>query len=255
MLSWGLLAPTLAAEGHRILAPDHPGYGQSPPAPWPASQQQLVDYVAEFTTATTAGRHVIGGLSLGGGMAIGHALARPEAVLGAILLGSYGLMPRLSDGPWSLPRQVFTWALLRCGLLDAMTRGLAANQAGMAWSMASLVRDRAQRTPALMDEVMIAARSGHGFDAFAQWQREQIRWNRLVTDYRAQLPGFRPPALLVHGDRDSGVPVARAQEAAGLIPDAELKVVAGAGHWVQRDQPDVVAAAMLGFLERVSAPA
>jgi pimeloyl-ACP methyl ester carboxylesterase len=198
---------------------------------------------------------VIGGLSLGGGMAIGHTLARPDTVRGAMLLGSYGLMPRLSDGPLSLPRQVLTWALLRCGLLDVMTRRLAASRWGMAWSMSSLVRDRAQRTPGLMDEVTTAARSGHGFDAFAQWQREQIHWNRLETDYRGQLPAFGPPALIVHGDRDSGVPVARAQEAAALIPDAELKVIAGAGHWVQRDRPEAVAAAMLAFLGRVSAAA
>lgn len=253
VLSWGGLGARIAAAGYRVLAPDHPGYGQSPPAPWPATQQRLVDYVGEFVDATAVGRHVIAGLSLGGGMAIGHALARPDAVRGAMLLGSYGLMPRLSDGPLSLPRQVLTWALLRCGLLDAMTRSLAASRWGMVWSMSALVRDRSRRTPDLMDEVMTAARSGHGFEAFAQWQREQIHWNRLTTDYRGRLPGLRPPALIVHGDRDSGVPVARAREAAALIPDAELKVVAGAGHWVQRDQPDVVAAAMLGFLERITA--
>lgn len=253
VLSWAGLAPRLAAAGYRVLAPDHPGYGLSPPAPWPASQQRLVDYVGEFVAATTAGPHVIGGLSLGGGMAVGHALARPEAVRGVMLLGSYGLMPRLSDGLWSLPRQVLTWALLRGGLLGAMTRGLAASRAGMAWSMSSLVRDPAQRTTELMGQVMTAARSGCGFEAFAQWQREQIRWNRLATDYRSRLADVRPPTLIVHGDRDSGVPVARARAAAALIPDAELKVVAGAGHWVQRDQPDTVVAAILGFLDRVSA--
>ena len=42
-LSWGELGPVLADAGYRVLAPDHPGYGQSPAAPWPHSQQRLVE--------------------------------------------------------------------------------------------------------------------------------------------------------------------------------------------------------------------
>lgn len=252
-LSWGEVGPRLAEAGYRVIAPDHPGYGQSPAAPWPATQQHLVEYVGEFVDALELGRHVAAGLSLGGGLAIGHTLARPDTVTGAILLGSYGLMPRLSDGLTSLPRQALTWAMLRTGLLTAMTRRVAAHRAALDWSMASLVRDRARRTPELMDEVRAAAEAGRGLAAFEQWQRDQIRWDRLVTDYRAALAHITVPVLIVHGDRDTGVPVQRARSAAAVIPDATLEVVAGAGHWVQRDQPDAVIAAMLRFLRRLSA--
>lgn len=252
-LSWGGVAPRLAQAGHRVLAPDHPGYGQSPAAPWPATQERLVAYVGDFAAALGLGRHVVGGLSLGGGIAIGHTLARPGDVSGTMLLGSYGLMPRLSDGPLSLPRQALTWALLRTGALAAMTRRLAGNRTALNWSISSLVRDAGQRTPELLDEVWAAAQSGDGFAAFAQWQRDQVQWNRLTTDYRDRLPNVQAPVLIMHGDQDSGVPVARARAAAALVPDVQLEVVAGAGHWVQRDQPDVVIAAMLGFLRRISA--
>jgi pimeloyl-ACP methyl ester carboxylesterase len=251
-LSWGGVAPRLADAGYRVIAPDHPGYGQSPAAPWPATQQRLVSYVGEFADALGLGRYTIGGLSLGGGMAIGHSLNRPDQVTGVMLLGSYGLMPRLSDGPLSLPRHVLTWAMLRTGMLTAAARGMARNRAALNWSMATLVRDREQRTPELLDDVWAAAESGHGFDAFAQWQRDQVQWNRLTTDYRDQLPNLRSPVLVVHGARDSGVPVVRGRDAAVLIPDAELKVIAGAGHWVQRDNPEAVTDVMLEFLGRVT---
>ena len=249
-LSWGGVGPSLAEAGHRVIAPDHPGFGHSPAAPWPAIQQHLVDYVGDFVDALGLGSHVIGGLSLGGGMAIGHTLARPDTVTAAMLLGSYGLMPRLSDGLTSLPRQVLTWAMLRTGLLTAMTRRVASSRAALDWSMASLVRDRTRRTPELMDEVWAAAESGRGLAAFAQWQREQVLLDRLATDYRGELGQITAPVLIVHGDRDSGVPVARARSAAAALPDATLRIVAGAGHWVQRDQPDAVIAAMLRFLSR-----
>ncbi|MEX3647297.1 alpha/beta fold hydrolase [Mycolicibacterium porcinum] len=254
-LSWAGIGPRLAEAGYRVIAPDHPGYGQSPPARQPVTQDRLVAYVGEFVDGMQLDRYVVGGLSLGGGMAIGHALDRPDRVTGAMLLGSYGIMPRLSDGPLSGVRQLVTWAMLRTGLLGAATRWVGGNRAAMTRSMRTLIRDPRHLTDALMDEIMTAAAQPGGFEAFEQWQRDQVRWNLLRTDYTARLVELRCPALVIHGDRDPGVPVARARAAAELIPDAHLKVVAGAGHWVQRDQPDVVLDAIVEFLQDVNAAA
>nr|WP_280833908.1 alpha/beta hydrolase [Mycolicibacterium frederiksbergense] len=251
-LSWGGIGPLLADAGYRVIAPDHPGYGQSPHARLPATQERLVAYVGELVDALGLDDYAIGGLSLGGGMTIGHVLERSERVTGAMLLGSYGMMPRLSDGPMSAVRQLSTWAMLRTGLLGAATRWVGTNRRAMARGMQAVITDPTQLTDTLMDEIMAAAAQPDGFRAFEQWQRDQVLWNRLRTDYTLRLPSFSCPALIVHGDRDSGVPVAHARAAAALIPDAHLKVVAGAGHWVQRDRPDIVLAAMTGFLGRLA---
>ncbi|MBU9764509.1 alpha/beta hydrolase [Mycobacterium sp. TNTM28] len=247
-LSWGGIGPRLAEAGYRVLAPDHPGYGHSPPARLPATQQHLVAYVGEFVDGLGLQRYAIAGLSLGGGMTIGHVLDRPDGVTGAMLLGSYGVMPRLSDGPLSGPRQLFTWAMVRTGLLGVMTRWVGTNRRAMLRSMQALITDPAQLTDGLMDEIMAAAGTPEGFRAFEQWQRDQVLWNRQRTDYTNRLASFARPALVVHGDRDPGVPVARARAAAALIPDSRLVIAPGAGHWVQRDRPDIVLAAMTEFL-------
>ncbi|MEV0669589.1 alpha/beta fold hydrolase [Mycobacterium sp. NPDC050441] len=254
-LSWGGIGPRLAQAGHRVIAPDHPGYGQSPPAHRPATQERLVAYVGEFVDRLGLQRYALGGLSLGGGMTIGHVLDRPDRVTGAMLLSSYGIMPRLSDGPLSGVRQLLTWVTLRTGLLGAMTRWVGTNRRAMARSMQALITDPGQLTDALMDEIMAAAGQPDGFAAFEQWQRDQVGWNRQRTDYTGRLASLPRPALVVHGACDPGVPVAHAREAAALIPDAQLKIVAGAGHWVQRDRPDVVLGAMTGFLRGLSPPA
>lgn len=247
-LSWGGLGPRLAHAGYRVIAPDHPGYGHSAPARLPVTQERLLAYVGEFVDGLGLRSYAVGGLSLGGGMTIGHVLARPDRVTGAMLLGSYGIMPRLSDGPLSGPRQLLTWITLRTGLLGAVTRWVGTNRWAMVRSMRALITDPAQLTDALTDEIMIAAGQPEGFSAFEQWQRDQVLWNRQRTDYTGRLTSFPRPALVVHGDRDPGVPVARARVAATLMPDAHLEVVAGAGHWVQRDRPDVVLEAMTAFL-------
>ncbi|MGV0699675.1 alpha/beta fold hydrolase [Mycolicibacter sinensis] len=249
-LSWGEIGPRLAAAGYRVIAPDHPGFGHSPPAPWPLTQQRLVSYVGRFVDALALDRYVIGGLSLGGGMALGHVLQRPERTAGVMLLGSYGLMPRASDGALAGLRQAVTWAMLRSGALALVGRWTARSPALLAWSVkTALIRDPARRTPELMAEITAAVEQDSG--VFEQWQRDEVRWNRLKTDYTARLPSLRCPALIIHGDKDTGVPVARARAAAQLIPDASLAVLAGAGHWVQRERPAEVLAAMTQFLSRM----
>ena len=246
-LSWGDVGPRLAAAGYRVIAPDHPGHGRSPLPAWRVTQQRLVDYVGEFVDAVDPGRYAIGGLSLGGGLTIGHVLDRPEPVSAALLLDSYGLMSRLSG-----LRQPLGWAAQRSGVLDAVTGWAATNRSVLTWNLRSLIRDKSRRTPELVAEILAAAKPC-GFAAFAQWQRDEVLWNRLRTNYLPRLATFPRPVLIVHGDRDAGVPVARARAAADLIPDAELKIVPGAGHWVQRDRPDLVTAAMIDFLDRNSA--
>ncbi len=249
-LSWGELGPRLAAQGYRVLAPDHPGCGHSPAPPWQWTQDRLVGYVGDFVAALVAERYVIGGLSLGGGLALGHVLSAPENVCGAMLLASYGMMRRVSDGPCAPVRQVLAAALVR-GVMAAGTQWLATRRTVLGATMATLIRDPRRRTPALLDQVYAAARAGRGLDVVAQWQREQIGWTRLATDYTHRLPSVGVPVLIVAGSRDTGVPVARARAAAQLIPDARLEVLNGAGHWLQRDRPDEVFTAMLMFLAAV----
>lgn len=248
-LSWGGIGPQLAAAGHRVLAPDHPGFGHSPRPEWRLTQERLVQYVGELVDALRLSDYAVAGLSLGGGLTVGHLLDRPGQARAAALLGCYGLMPRLADGPLGALTHFSTFLLLRSGLLSAMTRSYARNATAMEKGLADLVRSPEERTPELVEAVLSEAATGTGLATFGEWQRDQVRWNRLRTVYTDQLPSVHTPTLLVHGDRDSGVPLDRIRTAARLLPDARLVVVPGAGHWVQRDRPDVVTAALLEHLD------
>lgn len=249
-LSWGELGPALAASGYRVTAPDHPGYGQSPPAPWRATQERLVAYVGEFADAVGLSDHVVGGLSLGGGLTLGHVLARPTGVRGAMLFGSYGLMDHMNTGPLTRPLHLLSWVTLRLGVLGAAFHAMARSRTLMRAGMPYLLGRREARTPALLDELMAAAH-GASISSFAQWQRDQFLADRLRTNYTDRLPTLGVPTLIVHGERDAGVPVAFARRAAEFIPDADLLVVPGAAHWVQRDRPDLVTPRVLEFLGRL----
>lgn len=239
-LSWGETGPALAAAGHRVFAPDHPGFGRSIPWAQPITQERLVAHVGDLVDALGLEQPTVGGISMGGGMTLGHLLARPGETRAALLFGSYGIVPRL-------PLHPVNWLLVRSGVLPGTTRRFARDAASVERSLRPLVRDPARRTPELVDAVLAEAR-GPAPESFGQWQADQVLPTRLRTDYSPRLAELDLPVLVVHGDRDTGVPVARARAAARTLPDARLVVVSDAGHWVQRDRPDAVHAAMLDFL-------
>lgn len=249
-LSWSGLGPAFAAAGYRVWAPDLPGFGLSAPAPWPATQERLVDLVADLVGALGLHRPVLGGLSLGGGMALGHALSRDADLSGLLLLGSYGLTDQLYTGPLAAWEQRCTYWATRSGLLSAAQRGIARNRWALAASLSghALVSDRRRLTPELRAGIAEEASRPDAFVAFSQWQRDQIGPTRLRTDYSPRLGELEVPTLLVHGEGDPGVPIAAARRAAATIAGAELLAVPRGGHWVQRDSPALVAEGVVDFL-------
>ncbi len=250
-LSWDGLGSALANAGHRVIAPDHPGYGESPLPSWPATQERLVAYVGEFLDALGLDEVTLGGLSLGGGMALGCALDHPDRVRGLMLFGSYGLADHQFGGLLACPAQWLSWATLRTGLMRRSMDAYARNRRLLTSSLRGIIRNPASLTPDLVDAVVAEAARPNAFEAFEQWQRDQILPGRLRTNYSGRLGEIRTPTLVVHGTHDSGVPVKRARGAARALPGATLLVVRGAGHWVQRDRPDRVIPAVTEFLRRV----
>jgi len=69
-------------------------------------------------------------------------------------------------------------------------------------------------------------------------------------DSRALLPQIAVPALVLCGREDALTPVDRHEEMAAAIPDADLVVLGGAGHFTTLERPGAVTAALRAWLER-----
>lgn len=75
--------------------------------------------------------------------------------------------------------------------------------------------------------------------------------NDLLThDATPFLPELAQPALVVAGERDLFTPLARSQELAAGLQDAELVVVRGGSHAALVEQPELIALAVEKFLRR-----
>jgi pimeloyl-ACP methyl ester carboxylesterase len=86
-----------------------------------------------------------------------------------------------------------------------------------------------------------------GSEGFARQQQAAL--DRV--DRRAMLEDLPVPALVLCGREDQVTPLALSEEAASLLPAAELVVVESSGHMTTLEQPGTVGAAVLRWLHRV----
>jgi pimeloyl-ACP methyl ester carboxylesterase len=227
---WDPQAAALRTAGYQVLAPDLRGYGAGPP---PSDVTPLADFVADL--AETLDRHgadraVVGGVSMGGQIAMEFHLRHPERVAGLVLADT---SPLADDEAGRAARHATADRLL--------AEGMAGYAAEVLDKM--ITPDHVTGKPAVADHVrrMMLATAPRGAAA-------ALRGRAARPDYQKSLATVRVPALILVGDEDAYTPLDQAQLIERLIPGSELVVVDEAGHLPGLEQPEVVNAALLRFL-------
>ncbi|MDR5710083.1 MAG: alpha/beta fold hydrolase [Armatimonadota bacterium] len=243
-LTW---RPTLSllAERFRVIAPDLPGHGHTPPLPGAPATEAYVRWFRTFVDALRLDRVALMGLSLGGAISLGFALQNPDRVSRLVLVASYGLMRRV-------PLHALAYRLVRIPALTTLLARLRASgnpfllHLGLRW----IVADPGALPLDLLREVRDAMQKRGGKSLFYAWLATELDRKTVRTCYLDRLPELRVPTLLLHGDRDRLVPVGSAREAVRRIPHARLVVFPGCGHWVPRERPEEFHRELIAFLER-----
>ncbi len=232
------------AATHQVWAPDLPGDGDSDRPDIPYTLDFYLDFVqALLDTFDLASGTSLVGLALGGALALGTALRAPERVARLVLVDSYGLRRAVSGH-----RLSYLMVTLP-GLMEMTWRMTGRSREMARAGMGSLFNDVLTAPAALIDEMYAEASKPHAGRAYTRYQRSQITWSGLRTVYLDRLGEIKAPTLIVHGREDKSVAVSGAQEAARRIPGAQLHIVAGAGHWAQREKPKEVEKVIQAFLK------
>lgn len=227
-LSWEPTMQRLAALGFHVIAPDFSGYGDSPYPNRPVSLEFLVEMLAELMDTLSIEKTVLGGISMGGGVALAYALEHPARVKALILVGSYGLSSYIPGGQLTIatvqmPQPQWVNAALSRSplLLDLTLRGI--------------LRNPSARTPELLE--MVAEAMRHSTPAWNDFQRsEMVPGSKgLKTVFAPHLRLLTIPILVVHGLEDFAIPYRDVAQAFADMPNAELHPIPHAGHWTQRD--------------------
>lgn len=235
--------PHLVAAGYRAIAPDMPGFGKSDKPTDP-----------DFYTYDTL---VAALKSLGEHLDLRDATAVVQDWGGPVGL-------RTATEQRDRYRRL---VIMNTGLYSGSGR---VSPAFEAW------RSFVEQTPDLPIGVIMSNGSGRewgaavlaGYEApFPTPDHKVGAWRLpLIVPLRDDDPGAREmmevgvalaewddPVLVLFSDQDPIFPVRLGARYADLIPGADpLEVVAGAGHFLQEDDPTAVAGAIVAFLERTS---
>ncbi len=226
---WTLQFDDLIAAGYRPLAPDAPGFGDSPydGRGW-NFRRVAADLAALLRELQTGPAHVVG-LSMGGVIAQQFALDYPDLVRKLVLVSTFAVLR---------PGNLSQWLYFFQRLVVVHLVGLE--------QQSKIVARRVFPAPGQESLREMAAAQIARADPRAY--RAAMRHLGLF-DSRRRLGEIRVPTLVITGERDTTVSPARQKMLADGIPGARQVVLPGGGHAVAIDQAGAFNRALLEFLK------
>ena len=245
---WDDLIPYLVASGRRVVAFDFLGFGASDKSAGAtySFQQQLGDLEA-VVEALDLGRIVPVAHDASGFAAINFAIEHPDQVDSVCLLNSVYADPPTVQWPEMVE-------LFAAKSLNALSGAIAQNPEQFGWLL-NWQKQRFQETltdaqkahydaflfPLIADNFMQQPSSG---PAFAQLTAQFFAEIARSTKRLPELEALDVPFKLIWGEADPYFPVSMAEERRSHLKHSSLHLVR-AGHWLQIDEPEQVAKAML----------
>jgi pimeloyl-ACP methyl ester carboxylesterase len=233
------------ADRFRVVLPDLPLHGDSEDRPrHPYTLDWLAEVFAGFCAETCGPRPLVGGHALGAEILLRATTTSRLTPAKLVLLPN-----RLHRAP-AHSRLRGAWrAAARAGSLPGLDRAAGAG-AKLAFRPERGMSLTARGNPAARDLVRHAMADVGGNANLARSWAKLAR--HLPVGARRELleayPRLDLPVLLLWADQDHHHPLAAAEEALDLLPDGQLRVLAGTGYLIAYDDPVGVARELLAFL-------
>lgn len=223
---WEDVIPRLLAGGCRSVAPDLRGHGRSSRPEGGYNPRDHAEDMRAVLDGLGVDRAVVVGYSLGGAVALEMAIAWPDRVAGLVLIE-----PVLPDRPY----EPEFFATLKKVAGAVRERGVREAMLGP-WIECELFAPSFRR-PGLRERFEAIVRDFPGADYLAT-RRDRVERDWTVPDRMASLS---VPTTVVSAEHTLPGFRSWAVEIAGEVPGARREVVAGTGHLLPMERPDVVA--------------
>ena len=212
------------AKTHRVIMPALPGFGLSETASYISSVDDMSYACLDLLEVLDLQDVTVVGSSLGGWLAVELATKASDRIGRLVLDNPLGLRFRSQATERQFP-DIF--------------QDLPAQ-----WSAYFSASEPTDERDWVSGEKDVALRAARNREAFVK-----VAWSPYLHNPKlsGRIHRVHVPALVLWGDQDKLASRDYAQSYADALPNAELKVIAGAGHFAFHDKPDAVASAVLEF--------
>jgi len=218
--------------GVRVICPDHRGFGGSELKPGVITMEAMAKDALALLDALKLDRAIVGGVSMGGYVAMALLRLDPARVKGLVLADTH---PLADDAAGKEKREAVA--------KDVEKNGMAGYAAS---ALPNLLAPEAKpyvkaRMQDLMKSVNPAATAA------------AARGMAARSDSRELLSRYSGPALIVVGEKDAIAPPEKAREMQKLMPRSKLVVIPNAGHLANVEAPQEFNEALGEFVASVAA--
>lgn len=204
-------------QGVRLLVPDHRGFGQSAAAPGVATMESMAEDGLALLDALGLRSAMVGGLSMGGYVAIALSRLDPGRVQGLLLIDTQST----ADDEAGRAKREATAKDVEQNGVQGVVAGLLPKLMGQAVS--AQTRARVEKMMLAQTPQAVAAAS---------------RGMATRTDGKDILSRFSGPCCIIVGQEDGITPVGKAKVMQQLVSGSTLDVIEGAGHLSNLERPE-----------------
>lgn len=228
---WAPQVQALSAAGYRVVTLDLRGFGESEAPSDAYSMSVFADDVAALLDHLGIDRAAVGGMSMGGYVLLRLLVRHRRRVAAAMFLVTRAAA---DDEPGRMRRTTLAHDVAG-GRPQVVTD---------AFAQILFAADTPDERPELVAQVKdwMTATAPQGLVGGLLAMRDR-------KDYVDALPSLKLPALVVGAELDRAVPPEHSRVLAEGLPNGRLRIIEGAGHMANLEQPEAFNACLLEFLD------
>lgn len=215
---WAEVSDPLAKAGIKVIVPDLPGFGKSQELPQSWNMNNYIRWLEEFVKEINLGEFCLAGHSFGGALAVKFAIKHPQEVKKLFLISAASVRKKT-------------------------TKKSAIKNVSKIVKIFSFLPGYKFFRKAVYKFIIKKSDYTHVQDSMKD------TYLNVIDEDLSQFTGFiRTPAIIIWGDKDQSTPIEDAYFMNKKIKNSKLIIIPGAGHDLNRKQPEILAEKILNEL-------